>query len=198
MLEIGKYSMVTLTYDLHVDDEKGEVVEQATETQPLEFLYGAGAMLPKFESHLSGLREGEPFTIKLAKSDAYGEVNNDALVELPKNVFIVDGKFDDELIKIGNTVPMMSSNGQRLNGLVLEINEEIIKMDFNHPLAGEDLFFAGKVMGVRQASEEEVAQSLSGGGCGCGSGGGGCDSGGCGDDSCSTDEGAGDGCGCGS
>ncbi|NQU55403.1 MAG: FKBP-type peptidyl-prolyl cis-trans isomerase [Bacteroidetes bacterium] len=197
MLEIGKYSMVTLTYDLRVDDEEGEVVEQATETEPLEFLYGAGAMLPKFESHLAGLREGEPFTIKLVKTDAYGDVNEDALVELPKNVFLVDGKFDDELIQIGNTVPMMSSNGQRLNGLVLEINDEIIKMDFNHPLAGEDLFFAGKVMAVRQASDEEVSQLLSGGGCGCGSGGGGCDSGGCGDDSCSTDESAGGGGGCG-
>jgi FKBP-type peptidyl-prolyl cis-trans isomerase SlyD len=196
MLEIGKYSMVTLTYDLRVDDEKGEVVEQATETQPLEFLYGAGAMLPKFESHLTGLREGEPFTIKLAKNDAYGEVNNDALVELPKNVFMVDDKFDDELIKIGNTVPMMSSNGQRLNGLVLEINEEIIKMDFNHPLAGEDLFFAGKVVGVRQASEEEVAQLLSGGGGGCGCGDGG---GGCGTESCGPEDeagGCGSGCGC--
>jgi FKBP-type peptidyl-prolyl cis-trans isomerase SlyD len=195
MPEIGQNSMVTLTYDLRVDDEKGEVVEQATETQPLEFLYGAGAMLPKFESHLAGLREGEPFTIKLAKNDAYGDVNNDALVELPKNVFLVEGKFDDELIKIGNTVPMMSSNGQRLNGLVLEINEEIIKMDFNHPLAGEDLFFAGKVVGVRQASEEEVAQLLSGagGGCGCG------DGGGCGTESCDTEGeagGCGSGCGC--
>ena len=199
MLEIGKYSMVTLTYNLHVDDDKGELVEQATETQPLEFLYGSGAMLPKFESHLAGLHEGEPFTIKLAKNDAYGEVNGDALVELPKNVFLVDGKFDDELIKIGNTVPMMSSNGQRLNGLVLEINDEIIKMDFNHPLAGEDLFFAGTVLGVREASDAEVSQMLSGGGgggCGCGSGDGGCDSGGCSDDSCDTDHDHGGGCGC--
>jgi len=204
MLEIGKYAMVTLTYDLRVDDENGEVVEQATETKPLEFLYGAGAMLPKFESQLAGLREGEPFTIKLSSNDAYGDVNEDAVVELPKHVFLVNGKFDDELITIGNTVPMMSSNGQRLNGLVMEVNEEIVKMDFNHPLAGEDLFFAGKVVAVREASDDEVAQILSGsgGGCGCGSGGGGCgsDSGGCGsgcgDDSCSTDS-SGGGCGCG-
>ena len=197
MLEIGKYAMVTLTYDLRVDDENGEMVEQATETKPLEFLYGAGAMLPKFESQLAGLHEGEPFTIKLAKTDAYGDVNEEAVVELPKHVFLVEDKFDDELIKVGNTVPMMSSNGQRLNGLVLEVNEEIVKMDFNHPLAGEDLFFAGKVLGVREASEEEVAQILSGsgGGCGCGSGGGGCGSG-CEDDSCSTDS-SGGGCGCG-
>lgn len=198
MLEIGKYSMVTLTYDLRVDDEKGEVVEQATSEQPLEFLYGAGAMLPKFESQLAGLIEGTPFTIKLAKNDAYGEVNDEALVELPKHVFMVDGKFDDELIKIGNTVPMMSSNGQRLNGLVLELNDEIIKMDFNHPLAGEDLFFAGTVLGVREASDEEVSQILSGGGsCGCGSNDGGCGSGGCSDDSCGPSDNTGGGCGCG-
>jgi len=200
MLEIGKYAMVTLTYNLHVDDENGELVEQATESKPLEFLYGAGAMLPKFESQLAGLREGEPFTIKLSKNDAYGDVNDEAVVELPKHVFLVGDKFDDELVKIGNTVPMMSSNGQRLNGLVLEVNDEVVTMDFNHPLAGEDLYFAGKVMAVREASDEEVAQILSGsgGGCGCGSGGcgSGCGDDDCGDDSCSTEHSHG-GCGCG-
>ena len=192
--------MVTLTYNLHVDDENGELVEQATESKPLEFLYGAGAMLPKFESQLAGLREGEPFTIKLSKNDAYGDVNDEAVVELPKHVFLVGDKFDDELVKIGNTVPMMSSNGQRLNGLVLEVNDEVVTMDFNHPLAGEDLYFAGKVMAVREASDEEVAQILSGsgGGCGCGSGGcgSGCGDDDCGDDSCSTEHSHG-GCGCG-
>ncbi len=192
MLEIGRNSMVTLTYDLRVDDEKGEVVEQATEAQPLQFLYGAGVMLPKFESHLAGLKEGEPFTIKLNKNDAYGDVNEEAVVELPKHVFVVDGKFDDELIQIGNTVPMMSSNGQRLNGLVLELNDEIIKMDFNHPLAGEDLYFAGSVLGVREASDVEVAQILGGGGCSS------CGTGGCDDGSCDTghDHDHGGGCGC--
>lgn len=192
MLEIGKYSMVTLTYDLRLDNENGEMVEQATVEKPLQFLYGAGVMLPKFESQLAGLREGEPFSIKLNVNEAYGEVNEDAVVELPKHVFLVDGNFDDELIKVGNTVPMMSSNGQRLNGLVLEVNDENVKMDFNHPLAGEDLYFAGKVVEVREASEEEVAQILSGGGsCGCGSGGCGSE-----DSSCETEHSHG-GCGCG-
>lgn len=197
MLEIGKYSMVTLTYDLRLDNENGEMIEQATVEKPMQFLYGAGVMLPKFESQLAGLREGEPFNIKLKMNEAYGEVNEDAVVELPKHVFLVDGNFDNELITVGNTVPMMSSNGQRLNGLVLEVNDENVKMDFNHPLAGEDLFFAGKVVEVREASEEEVAQILSGGGsCGCGSGG--CGSGGCDseDSSCETEHSHG-GCGCG-
>ncbi len=197
MLEIGKYKMVTLTYDLRIDDANGELVEQATTEQPLEFLYGAGMMLPKFESELIGLKQDDPFTIKINSTEAYGAVNNEAIVELPKNVFLVNGEFDDELIKVGNTVPMMSSNGQRLNGLVLEVNDEIVKMDFNHPLAGEDLFFAGKVVEVREASDEEVAQILSGGGggCGCGSGGG-CSTDSCSDGSCGTESSGGCGCGC--
>lgn len=198
MLEIGKYSMVKLTYNLHVDDENGEMIEQATLSQPLEFLYGAGAMLPKFESQLAGLREGQPFTIKLKKNDAYGEVNDDAVVELPKNVFMVDGKIDEELIKVGNTVPMMSSNGQRMNGLVKDVNDDNVVMDFNHPLAGEDLYFSGQIVGVREASDEEVAQILSGGsdgGCGCGSGGGGCGSG-CDDGHEHEHSHSGGGCGC--
>lgn len=197
MLEIGKYKMVTLTYDLRIDDAEGEMIEQATVESPLQFLYGAGLMLPKFEKHLAGLKQDDPFNIKLDSVDAYGEVNNDAIVELPKSVFLVNGEFDSELIKVGNTVPMMSSNGQRLNGIVLEVNDEIVNMDFNHPLAGEDLFFSGKVVEVREASDAEVAEILSGGsgGCGCGSHdhdhGGGCGSG-----SCGTDSHGSCGCGC--
>jgi len=189
MLEISKHSMVTLSYDLRIDDENGEVVEQATAEKPLQFLYGAGIMLPKFESHLEGLKEGEPFIIRLAKNDAYGELNQDAIVELPKQVFLVDGKFDEELISEGNMVPMMSTNGQKLNGLVLEVSEENVKMDFNHPLAGEDLHFAGKVLEVREASEEEIASVLAGAGCGC-------NSEGCNDDGCGSHDNHG-GCGCG-
>jgi FKBP-type peptidyl-prolyl cis-trans isomerase SlyD len=87
---------------------------------------------------------------------------------------------------------MMSSSGQRMNGHVLEVSEEAVTMDFNHPLAGEDLYFSGKVLGVRPASDEELAQALYGGGCGCGSGG-------CGDGGCGTEEHdhAHGGCGCG-
>ncbi len=192
MIEIGKYKIVTLTYDLRIDDENGELVESATSENPLQFLHGAGMMLPKFETELVGLKTDDPFEIKLGRTDAYGEVNNDAIVELPKSVFLVNDEFDSELIQEGNTVPMMSSNGQRLNGLVLEVADETVKMDFNHPLAGEDLFFTGKVVEVREASDEEVAQILSGGGnCGCGDGGG-CSSGGCGTES----NGSGCGCGC--
>ncbi len=193
-MEISKHSIVTLTYDLYLEDAQGELIEQATAENPLEFLYGSGAMLPKFESELSGLKQGEPFTIHLSKGDAYGEINEDAIVELPKHVFLIDGVFDEEMVAVGKSVPMMSSNGERLNGIVLDLSDDAVKMDFNHPLAGEDLYFSGTILGVRQPSDEELARMLSGG-CGCGDGG--CHDGGCHDDGCGSDHDGGHGCGCG-
>ncbi|MFY9152888.1 MAG: FKBP-type peptidyl-prolyl cis-trans isomerase [Prolixibacteraceae bacterium] len=198
-MKIGKNKMVSLTYDLHYDDAEGELIEQATSEKPLSFVFGAGLMLPKFETSLEGLTVGSPFEIGLQDVDAYGELDENAIVDLPKHIFIIDGEFDDEMIAVGNTVPMMSTSGQRMNGLVLEITDDVVKMDFNHPLAGENLFFKGEILEVREATDEELTALVSGGSCGCGSGS--CGSGGCGDDecsdgSCSTESAGGCGCGC--
>lgn len=197
---ISKNKMVSLTYDLRIGSAEGELIEQASAERPLTFVFGAGLMLPKFEALLEGMEQGKTFNISLMSADAYGEVDENAVVDLPKTIFIMDGKFDDEMIAVGNTVPMMSSNGQRMNGLVLEVTDEVVKMDFNHPLAGEDLFFSGDILEVREATDEEIAATVSGGcgsGCGCGDdsscGSGGC---GCDDESCSTESSHG-GCGCG-
>jgi FKBP-type peptidyl-prolyl cis-trans isomerase SlyD len=204
-MKIGKNKMVSLTYDLHYDDAQGEMIEQATSEKPLSFVFGSGLMLPKFESYLEGLQAGNPFEISLQDVDAYGELDENAIVDLPKHIFFIDGEFDEEMIAEGNSVPMMSTSGQKLNGLVLEITDDIVKMDFNHPLAGESLFFKGDILEVREATDAEIAATLGGGGCGCGSGGGSCGSGGCGCDdgeyaegSCSTEGkgGCGSGCGC--
>jgi FKBP-type peptidyl-prolyl cis-trans isomerase SlyD len=195
MMEIARNRMVTLTYDLRLDDQNGDMIEQATADRPLRFIYGAGQMLPKFEAQLAGLKQGESFEIDLTKFDAYGEVNEDAIVELPRQVFMVDGNFDNEMVKTGNSIPMMTGDGQRLNGIVLEVGEELIKMDFNHPLAGEDLHFEGEVLEVRDATDEEIAALFSHS-CGCGSGG--CGDGDCGDGDCHDhgDQGCGSGCNC--
>jgi len=197
MMEITKNRMVTLTYDLRLEDQNGDMIEQATADRPLRFIYGAGQMLPKFESQLAGMKSGQSFEINLTKYDAYGEINDDAIVELPLQVFSVDGNFDEEMVKIGNTVPMMTGDGQRLNGIVLEVSDQAVKMDFNHPLAGEDLHFQGEVLEVREATDEEIAALFSHG-CGCGSGG--CGDGDCGDEECGDHEGhscgTGSGCNC--
>ena len=190
--------MVSLTYDLRIEGAEGELIEQATAEKPLTFVYGAGTMLPKFEALLEGLEQGSTFDINLSCEDAYGELDKNAVVDLPKHLFLVEGRFDDEIIKVGNSVPMMSAGGQRMNGLVLEITDENVRMDFNHPLAGEDLFFKGDILEVREATDEEIAATV-GGGCGCGSGGCGTGDNGCGceDEACATEGASGGGCGCG-
>ena len=81
-------------------------------------------------------------------------------MDLPKNIFEVDGKFDAEMIKEGNTVPMMDSNGNRMNGSVLEVKDDIVVMDFNHPLAGETLHFSGEVIDVHEPRKRSQPSPL--------------------------------------
>jgi len=79
------------------------------------------------------------------------------IVEPEKKIFEIDGKIDDEMVAIGKTITMQDQNGNPLDGKVLALKDESVIMDFNHPLAGESLFFSGKIMDVRDASEEEMS-----------------------------------------
>lgn len=179
--------MVKLSYTLRSNNNEGEIIEQTTPETPLQFVFGIGTMLPMFESNLAGLNQGDNFEMQLKASDAYGEIDENAIVDLSKEIFVVDGVFDEERFAIGAQIPMQTSNGQRMNGTIVSVDEETLTMDFNHPLAGMDLHFTGNIIEVREATEEELAPSM---GCGCGSGGCGSHDHGCDDGSC------GSGCGC--
>lgn len=179
-MKIAENMYVAVTYDLNVGEgEERELMEKATREVPLKFIFGTGMMIPAFETALSGLEVGSKFDFTIAPADAYGEYDENHVLDLPKNIFEVDGKFDSEMIKEGNTVPMMDAEGNRLNGSVLEVKEDVVIMDFNHPLAGETLHFSGEVIDVHEATAEEIAAfAAPAGGCGCGCGdcGGGCGS----------------------
>jgi FKBP-type peptidyl-prolyl cis-trans isomerase SlyD len=199
MNTVSKDSMVTVTYDLRLDGKSGEIFESATEESPLIFLHGAGLMIPAFEEQLTGKKSGEKFEISIPAASGYGEINEEAVVELPLDIFKVDGKADEAMLTPGNSIPMMSAHGQRMDGIVVSVKDEVVTMDFNHPLAGEDLHFEGTVLEVREATPEELSAAYSTGGCGCGSGESGCGSGGCGSGGCGDGEessGCGSGCGC--
>lgn len=169
-MRISNNKYVEVTYDLNVGEgEEKELMERATPAEPLKFIYGVGMMLPAFEAALNGLQLNDSFDFTLAPADAYGEFNEEHVLELPKNIFEVDGKFDSEMIKEGETVPMMDSDGNRLMGSVLEVKDDVVVMDFNHPLAGETLNFSGKVLEVHEATAEEIAAfTAPAGGCSCG------------------------------
>lgn len=181
-MEITKEKVVSITYELRKDAENGEVVETVTDENPLTFLYGVGGMLPKFEENLNGMKAGDDFQFGLQPEEAYGPVVENAIVDVPIDVFKVDGQVDNNMLQVGNSIPMMDNSGNRLNGMVQEIKDTAVTMDFNHPMAGKNLFFSGKVTDVREATEEELSHGHVHG------------AGGCSDGNCNDKEG---GCSCG-
>lgn len=158
--------MVSLTYTLRELNSEGAVIEEVDDSNPLKFLFGAGQMLQEFESNIATLKGGDSFEFALNPEQAYGERREDLIVDIPKTVFEVNGAFDEEICKVGNQVPMADAQGRRLMGVVTEIRDDAVSMDFNHPMAGVNLFFTGDIVEVREATPEEINMYY-GGGDGC-------------------------------
>lgn len=155
-MKISQNKVVSLTYELKLNDENGELVQKVEKDKPFVYLFGIGGLLPVFEKSLEGLVVGDTFAFGLTAEEGYGQRNDEAVVALDKSIFEVEGKMDEEMIQVGKIVPMQNDQGQPLNGLVLEITDDKIKMDFNHPLAGQNLHFTGEILDVRDATEEEL------------------------------------------
>ena len=150
---IEKNKVVSLSYELKVE---GTTVESVGADTPLSFLYGVGNLLPKFEQNLVGLKINDVFDFELFAADAYGTVKEEAIVDVPMKAFEVDGKIDHEMLKEGNQIPMLDQSGNRLNGRIIKFDDEFVTMDFNHPLAGNDLHFNGTVVEIREATTDEI------------------------------------------
>jgi len=166
-MKIEKNKMVSLIYELRESNETGRIIESLNETRPLNFIYGTGRLLPVFESNIDSLKAGDNFSFPLDSEEAYGDRREEMIVNVPVSVFHTDnGKLNEEICKVGNEIPMMDSEGNHLNGVVNEITEEYVRMDFNHPMAGIDLFFAGRIIEVRDATQQELAGISSCSSCG--------------------------------
>ena len=163
-MNIEKNKVISLSYELKVE---GEVIETVNADKPMQFIFGSGYLLPKFESHIAGKSAGDSFEFALAAVDAYGERNPEALVELPKQIFEIEGKIEEGLLTVGNVLPMSDSEGNRLHGTIEEVRDDVVVMDFNHALAGAELHFSGKVEAVREATEDELTNGLYGERAGC-------------------------------
>lgn len=175
---------ISVSYTLYTEDSNGrEFGEEAPASAPFSFISGMGVTLKAFEDQIINLNAGDKFDFTIGVTDAYGPYVTDNLIKLPKSVFEIDGKFDEEHIQEGAIVPLMSADGQRFSASVNEILENEIELDLNHPLAGCNLIFMGEVLESREATAEELAQAAQAlsGECGCGGGcGGGCSEEGCG------------------
>lgn len=153
---VANNKVVSVIYELRKNSFDGEIIEIVKEDNPLVYIAGIGSLLPDFETNLMGKKLDESFSFSILANDAYGPREDSAIIDIPLQVFMVDGVVDYDLVKIGQTVPMRDQDGNRLNGIVLDVNEASVKMDFNHPLAGDDLYFTGKVIGIRDATQEEL------------------------------------------
>lgn len=149
--------VVSVHYTLTEGTAEGQLVESTQGRDPLMFIYGVGMMLPEFERNLEGLKTGDNFAFAIPAAEAYGEYDNNALVEVPKNIFEQDGKIPDGLLEIGNMLPLQDQDGNRLDGMVAWVGLDKVKLDFNHPMAGVDLFFTGHVEALRDADATELA-----------------------------------------
>lgn len=173
-----KNNVITLTYELRIKDKTGEVVEEITDRDPFSFIYGSGALLKKFEEKINKLQAEDSFEFVLNSQEAYGNWDENNLTEIPIESFTVNGRIDYEMLQVGNIIPLRDEAGNHYDAKVLSIGKDAVKMDFNHPLAGKDLYFSGKIMDIREATEEELAQGHvkkekhehGEEGCGCGSG----------------------------
>jgi FKBP-type peptidyl-prolyl cis-trans isomerase SlyD len=208
-MKITADKSVSAEYELYVDGEvegELELMEKASVEKPLQFIFGVNMMLPKFEQNLFGLQAGDKFDFTINSEDAYGDYDDESVLDLDRAIFEIDGKLDEEMIFEGNVVPLMDNEGNRVNAQVVTVTDKHVTVDLNHPLAGENLHFKGSVLEVREPTEKELAALTGGGcgsGCGCGSGeGGGCGDSSCGDGGCGCDTeeekvgGCGSGCGC--
>ncbi len=156
-MKISTNKVVALSYTLMVE---GDVIETVKADKPMEFIYGTGYLLPKFEEYLLDKEVGDNFEFTLSAKEGYGEVNPDAIVELPIDIFKIEGKVEEGLLTVGNVLPMQDSQGNRLQGTIDEVKEESVMMNFNHPLAGSSLNFSGSVVAIREASEMELKNGL--------------------------------------
>ncbi|MAV51588.1 MAG: peptidylprolyl isomerase [Crocinitomicaceae bacterium] len=148
MNEVQHGAQVEVAYTLRANGPEGEELETCQEESPFVFRMGAEEALEAFEKALVGKRVGEPFELTIACDDAYGEETDEAVLSLPKETFMVDGKLDEEVMQAGEVVPMSDDEGNEIVGMVVEVKADAVLVDFNHPLAGLDLHFEGVVVGV--------------------------------------------------
>ena len=144
---------VTVNYKLHTIEANGEkvFVEETTTENPLTYLHGVGMMIPKFEQELSGLTVGDKKSFVIAPEEAYGEIDPNAIAQLPLEMFQESG-----LPPVGAMLPLTDNAGNEFRATVVEVNDQAVVADLNHPMAGKTLNFDIEVIATRPATEEEL------------------------------------------
>jgi len=140
--------VVTIDYTLTVD---GEVVDSSEEEGPLDYLHGHGNIIFGLEKEMTGMQVGESKTVLVEPEEGYGEVDPEAFFDLPREEFP-----DDVPLELGIELEITDDDGDMMFAKIIEVGEENVRLDTNHPLAGKTLEFKVTVTGLRKATSEEI------------------------------------------
>ena len=147
-MKITKGKEVQVEYQLRLESFDGELVEETRPNEPEKFVVGEDTMLDIFENKLEGKEAGDEFRIEIEAGDAFGDYDPEALIEFTEEEFYELVGEDEGDFELGAYFPMEDDEGNHYDGYITEMEEDRIVVDFNHPLAGEKLFFTGKVISV--------------------------------------------------
>jgi len=150
---ISKHKQVTLQYSLTTGN--GAEIRAAS-SKPIYYIQGCGNLFPKLETALEGLSVGELVRVRLLPDDAFGRRDTELLHEVP-----LDALPPGEDIATGKTLVGQDEQGNAINFRITAIENGLVKLDANHPLAGETLIFEIEIQGIRDASAAEIAQAES-------------------------------------
>ena len=151
-------NFIEVAYELFAPNETGnwDLVEKTSKEHPFCFITGLGFTLESFEKNIALLRAGDKFDFTVPVEEAYGEYTDEHVIRLKKQVFNVNGKFDEARIYPGNVVPLANADGNRFDAIVKEVCDDVVVMDLNHPLAGKPLHFRGHIVTARPADNKEI------------------------------------------
>ncbi len=140
--------VVSMEYSLRVDEKE---IDSSVGGDPLEYLHGAGNIIPGLERELEGMSVGESKAVVVAPADGYGELDDEAFVEAPRSEFP-----EDMPLKPGVEMELTGPEGQPMYARIERLEGENVVLNMNHPLAGKELHFEVKVIGLRDPTDEEM------------------------------------------
>ncbi len=147
---IAPNKVVEIHYEGTLSD--GSVFDSSEGQEPLEFVFGVGMLIPGLEEGLEGMAEGDTATIEVSAEDAYGPREEQAVQPIPRAEIDPEIELEEGMQLVGQSPqgPMIVT--------VIEFDDETVMIDFNHPLAGEDLTFDVEVVSIREADDDEMQQ----------------------------------------
>jgi FKBP-type peptidyl-prolyl cis-trans isomerase SlyD len=148
VLKVQDGQIVAMDYTLKID---GEVVDSSDGQEPLEFLQGAGNIIPGLEEALYGMAIGENKKVTIAPEDGYGEFDSEAFVDVPREEFPAEIPLEED-----TEIQVTDQDGNPMFARIDSVSDEAVKLDFNHPLAGQTLNFDVTIVALRAATEEEM------------------------------------------